>query len=298
MLSKGNFFPEQDSQEEIVLFIRRHWMGAIREWFFGLIMILFIILFILGAIIGQLDFIITQTSKYYVLFGISAFAMVTMGYLLTAWINYYLDVTIITKRHLINIRHEELLTRNVAEQSLLRVQDVSVRVEGGFQAWLKFGTVYVETAGEQPNFKMKNIPNPYVVANYILKLHEEMVSEGDLVEEFKNGVGMDKPHNNIKTLKSVEKNKEIPIQEDIHEPGKDIITIQGSGKISEEKNKTLSKEIKQIENFEEPKQIKVKESIYRQIDRGKRENKNHKQGKTKKQDSYMREIKEGEEIKF
>lgn len=101
--------------------------------------------------------------------------MMTLSILV--WLNYYLDVTFITSRHLVNIRQAGLFNRRVVEQPLARVQDVSSKMHGFFQTLFHFGTVYVETAGEAPNFVMKYISTPHRVANAIMKLHEEIVKE-------------------------------------------------------------------------------------------------------------------------
>jgi len=136
-------------------------------------------------------FYYSVTSKYFIITFLSAYYLFTIAFFFTTWIEWYLDVTIVTKGHLINIRQDELFSRKVAEQSLLRVQDVSSKINGFFESIFHFGTVFVETAGEQPNFKMINIPNPTVVASTILKLHEELVENFNDDENFSEGAGVD-----------------------------------------------------------------------------------------------------------
>jgi len=193
MLEKTSFYPGQNSNEEIVLFIRSHWFA-----YLGWAAVVFIMTVMPVIVIGILIFYgawndiynYNISSKFFIVTFLGAYYLFTLALFLTTWVDWYLDVTIITKGHLVIIRQDELFNRKVAEQSLLRVQDVSSQTNGIFESFFHFGTVYVETAGEQPNFKMTNIPNPTVVANTIIKLHEELAESGG--EEIFEGVGMDK----------------------------------------------------------------------------------------------------------
>jgi|GEM_PF-200468 len=180
MLRPGHYFPGQDMNEEIVLFLRRHWFS-----FLGWIIIMFVMIIvpiviyltygINGASLSQSD----PTYRYYLILGAGAYYLLVLAISLTAWINYYLNVVIITDRRLVDVSQKGLFNRKISEQSLLRVQDVSARIIGLFQTFLNYGAIFVETAGDVPNFEMPSIPNPSKVANTILKLHENLVNLGD-----------------------------------------------------------------------------------------------------------------------
>jgi hypothetical protein len=45
---------------------------------------------------------------------------------------------------------------------------------GYFQSVFQFGQVSIETAGESPNFIMRYVPKPHVVANSILMIYERL----------------------------------------------------------------------------------------------------------------------------
>ena len=188
MLSRGSYFSGQKQDEKILHFVRRHWL-SIFPWLLvtGILIILQIILVIVFWD-SVIEFI--SSNNYYfrsTIVFVACYLLFILSFLLTIWINYYLDVTIITTKHLVNIRHMGLLNRQVAEQSLLRVQDVSSRMHGFLETLFSYGTVYVETAGEAPNFQMVNIPRPYKIANTIMKQHEicrrEELKEYELEED-------------------------------------------------------------------------------------------------------------------
>jgi len=201
MLQKGNYFKEQVREDQVVLFIRRHWLSFL-FWIIALaIMILTPI--ILRFSLNEIYVNLSQNTKAYFIVIISAYILITLAIFLTAWIGYYLNVVVITPEHLVDIRQSGLFNRRVSEQSLLRVQDVSAHMKGFLQTFFRYGTVLVETAGEAPNFEMPYISQPNRVANTILKLHEEMVKRaGFSKKDLAEGIGLEK-----RTLENAKSNE-------------------------------------------------------------------------------------------
>jgi len=179
MLPRGSSFPHQTAHAEpVALFIRRHWFSFFTWGVLTLAMILAPIV-AMASVIGIASFTnFSRTQQTVLILGASAYYLFVLAVFLVAWIDYYLDVTILTERRLIDIHQSGLFNHRVSEQSLLRVQDVSVRVKGPLQTFFRFGTVYVETAGEAPNFVMQNLPDPNRVANKIIELHNRLIDQG------------------------------------------------------------------------------------------------------------------------
>lgn len=102
------------------------------------------------------------------------------GYILFIWlflffsfIDYYLDIWIITSERIIDVKQEGFFSRTVAELKLFQIQDVTSELEGFFEFIFKYGDVYVQTAGEIQRFTFKQVPNPEGVRDIIIKLAEE-----------------------------------------------------------------------------------------------------------------------------
>lgn len=203
MLIKGHFFPKQENAEKIKLFIRRH-IITYAPW------VLFIVLLVIlpWIIIGTLNSIDISIStllnsaqinpdeklvNQVIIVLLTGYYLFISAYFFLMWIDFYLDIIIVTPEHLINIQQIGLLNHKVSEQSLLRVQDVTSRVDGFWQTFFRYGTVVAETAGDEPNFLMRDVPNPNSVANIILKLHEELIESGGLKEELGESVGLNRP---------------------------------------------------------------------------------------------------------
>lgn len=323
MLEKSNYYPGQNSKEEILHFIRRHWIAYVK-WIIILTIMILSPIIITIILLNNNAIAITESNKYYFVIFFSLYSLLVMAVFITTWIDYYLDVTIITRQHLIHVRQIEIFNRIVSEQSLLRVQDVSSDMKGLYQTLFRFGTVYVETAGEQPNFRMTDIAKPHQVAKAIMEIHEELVEDHELGHEISEGIGMDriKPikneidnDNNIKT-EFADENKEEIINLEPNNEEKIIIIQNPKNKINNKKPISPPKsKIKKIEipnKIKESKVFKIEKSWIKQemdskqnID--KKDNfiaKKISQNSTPPNSQSFTdiniegEIKEGEEIKF
>ena len=179
MLAPGHYYPEQAAAAEpVILFVRRHWFSFI-GWVIllaGITIMPLVILIVLGSTIGLNN--LSSAARAILVFGVSMYFLMTLAIFLVAWIDFYLDTTIITEKRLVDVHQNGLFNHRVSEQSLLKVQDVTVRVRGPWQTFFQYGTVYVETAGEAPNFEMNNLPHPHHVANTITELHNRMLEHG------------------------------------------------------------------------------------------------------------------------
>ena len=116
----------------------------------------------------------------------SAYYLFIWLFFFHAFVDYYLDIWIVTDRRIVNIEQKGLFAREVSEQKLFRIQDVTSELKGIIPTFLNFGTVYIQTAAEEPRFVFKQIPDPGRVAQTIIKLVEENKRFHHLVEEKEN----------------------------------------------------------------------------------------------------------------
>jgi len=189
-----------DEGEEIFLFLHRHWLAMLPIILAMVFLILipviaFIIFFYLGGLdyLNSLDLSISP-SKILVFFFAIYFLFLDF-FFLSAWLQYYLDVTIVTSNRIINIDQINIFYRKVAGAKFDFVQDVRAEVTGILQRIFNYGTVMIQTAGEQPNFILENIPQPAMVARNILSIirkedieKEEPLSAGGMLEEHEKEV--------------------------------------------------------------------------------------------------------------
>jgi len=151
--------------EKILMVLHRHWMAIFWKFIIGVILLMLPILVapyfpVLESALG-----IPQAVLWF-------FALIyLMAVMLTAfifWIDYYLDIWIITSDRLIDVRQLGLFNREVSEFLLNKVQDVTVEVPNMVATLLKYGNIIVHTGEGKISFSIEQVPNVYEAKNLIL----------------------------------------------------------------------------------------------------------------------------------
>lgn len=164
--------PNQLPDENITGLYRRHPITI-----FGLYVALFVIIILpIGA------YIYLRLTQAAVMQNAATFALVVMGsglffmfiilFLYQQFLDYWLDMWIVTNRRIINIEQRGLFSRTTSELRLYRVQDVTAEVTGFMHSMLDYGMVYVQTAGEKEYFAFEDVHHPNLIAKTILELAE------------------------------------------------------------------------------------------------------------------------------
>lgn len=160
--------------EEIILIQRRHWLPFLNT-IIGLLFlgILPFIVFNFNVLLPEnIQTAFLNYSKYYFFFSFS-FIFILWLIFVIAWTNYYLDFVIITNKRIIDIEQFSLFHRDEAELRFEDVEDIKVEIIGFIQSVLKFGNINIQSAGENREIILKNIPNPYEIKNIIAKQIEK-----------------------------------------------------------------------------------------------------------------------------
>lgn len=220
-MPKPKTFPGRKKGEKIFLFLHRHPLSFLR--FFGIAVAMIIIplfvvflLYVAGLNIDTTSSFLgsfepfaedppERTLELFIVF-ISSYFLFVWAVFLVGWIDYYLDVSIITNRRLIDINQDRLFARSISECDLVDVEDAKAKVHGVLSTFFHFGDVFVQTAGAQENFELSHVPNPYQIARKIVDLHEQAVAEEEKREA--REIGKTIAEKNQKNVNSVK--KEIP----------------------------------------------------------------------------------------
>lgn len=165
-------FPGQHDDEQVILFLRRH-------WFVFLMRLLLIITAIIGLILIYVffnlftdDFLKNDFSSL-LLFGESLGTLFIWNLFFIFWIDFYLDAWIVTNERIININQKGFFNRDISELKLTKIQDVTSEIVGVIPTLLSYGNIYVQTAAEKERFTFFQIPNPNEVKNMIVQLQEK-----------------------------------------------------------------------------------------------------------------------------
>jgi uncharacterized membrane protein YdbT with pleckstrin-like domain len=86
---------------------------------------------------------------------------------------YQNNVVLVTNEKIAQILYKNLFDRKISQLSVGDVQDVTVTQKGLLARIFNFGTLVIETAGEQQNYTFTFTPNPYECGKAIVGAHEE-----------------------------------------------------------------------------------------------------------------------------
>ncbi|MCL5410947.1 MAG: PH domain-containing protein [Patescibacteria group bacterium] len=165
-------FPAQEESEKVFLLVRRHWFTYAIFWFFSFLML------VPSAGVLAYWFYNPDISSFVgniIILGESAYSLSVLAVLLYGFVDYYLDIYIVTDRRLVDIKQNGFFHREISELYLREVQDVKAKVDGFFPTTLHYGQVIIQTAGEIENFIFDSVPHPYAISKKIIDLHEMSV---------------------------------------------------------------------------------------------------------------------------
>lgn len=178
--------PNPIPDEHIVFFLRRHPITMIS--------LMLGYLFLVGSPFAVIFYIQTmqplwlesQTTILLFVLGGSLFFLFALLFLFQAFMDFYLDIWIVTNRRILNIEQTGLFSRTISELRLYRVQDVTSTITGFLHTMFSFGDVEIQDAGQKIRFRFEDISNPNHVSKTILELAEIDRREhlDEAVEEF------------------------------------------------------------------------------------------------------------------
>ncbi len=187
MLSRYHL-PNKLKNEKVIKIIRKDIFILLQKvLFFGLLAVLPLGLFYLllsasptlvSGNFGQ-AFLILGTSTYYLFIWVFFFF---------SFIDYYLDIWIITNERIIDIEQRGFFSRIISEHKLFRIQDVTSETHGLLPTILRYGNVHIQTAGTKQRFLFNDIPNPGQIRDMIIKIVQKKKKEmqNELTAEIKN----------------------------------------------------------------------------------------------------------------
>ena len=111
-----------------------------------------------------------ESSLAFFMIGASLFFLFGLLFLYQVFVDYWLDVFIVTDKRILDIEQTGLFSRTVSELRLHRIQDVTTEVTGFLHTFLDYGNISIQTAGEVEHFTFENLEHPNRLAKIILDL--------------------------------------------------------------------------------------------------------------------------------
>lgn len=160
---------DQKPGEHVEIVKRRHPITFIPQIF------LFLLMLTLPILVGYLVFGSEVTIKNPLLHAsgvllMSIYYLSALLFFMGQFVDYYLDITIVTNDRIIDIEQKGIFGRQISELDLARVQDVNSEVKGIIASMFNYGLVEVQTAGDEANFEMHDAYDPHGVRQRIIEL--------------------------------------------------------------------------------------------------------------------------------
>lgn len=159
--------------EKIIFQMRSHWILFAAELLL-LVVLGFLPLGLYVVFQGVWPSMLVGTiSKPIMVLMTSAYYLMLWLFFITKFIDYYLDVYLVTTDRALDVSQKGMFSRTVSELDLARVQDVTSEVKGVLRSLMNFGNVYIQTAGEKERFIFEDVSHPDVIRKRLLELVEE-----------------------------------------------------------------------------------------------------------------------------
>lgn len=167
--------------EKILLIKRKHWLIITLEGF-GLLL-----LTATPFVVALTFFILSETARDilesylpFVIFYGTIWVQFLLIVFFISWTNYYLDALIITSKRIIDVEQIGLFARDIAETRLENVQDIKIEVLGILASLLKMGDIHIQTAAQNKEIFIKNMPNPNEIREEISKHQNEAIKKREI----------------------------------------------------------------------------------------------------------------------
>lgn len=100
-------------------------------------------------------------------------------FLIILWVAFFIEYTdfmldtwILTDDRLVDVEQLALFSRRISTLSLDRIQDITIEQVGFVDSMLGIGTVFIQTAGTEDEFKIRGMRNPSHVKDIIMQTYQ------------------------------------------------------------------------------------------------------------------------------
>lgn len=174
---------EKKPYEDRIIELRRHWLTMVKR------VVIFLILASVPALIAWFldtnfpELLASPMAFPALVLAASAYELGMWLLFFTMFLDYELDVWVVTNDRLVSIEQHGLFARTVSELDLWRVQDATSDVRGVIPTFFSYGDVHVQTAGATERFILEQVKSPHEVRKLILdmadidrKFHEKDIA--------------------------------------------------------------------------------------------------------------------------
>lgn len=163
-------FETMENDEEVILFLRKHWITNVPWIFLGIIMVL------TPFFVSSLSIFDSVPNNFMFIF-ILIWYLITIAYLLESFLTWFFNVYIVTDERIIDVDFHNLIYKEVSDANIDKIQDVTYKMGGVIRTIFNYGDIVLQTASEIPNFEFEAVPKPNKVVKVLQDLRIEEQQE-------------------------------------------------------------------------------------------------------------------------
>lgn len=175
-LSSYCYFPDgikfisKDSDEKIVLFLRRHPITNL-GW-----IIVSIIMFLAPMILDKFPILsfLPENFKFVAILG---WYLISVAYAFESFLDWFFSVYIVTDERIFDVDFVNLIYREISEANIDQIQDVTSRMGSVVRTIFNYGDILIQTASETARIEFDAVPQPDKVAKALRELRVEEEQE-------------------------------------------------------------------------------------------------------------------------
>lgn len=164
-------FQNQEEDETILLFLRRHFITNL-PWIF-ITLVLLILPQVVSLVIDRTGTSITFVPGRFIVFLLLFYYLLVLTYALVCFFTWFFNISLITDKKIVDIDFSELVYKNVSATKISLIQDTSYTQIGVIRSIFDYGDVMVQTAGTLDNFDFLAVPKP----ERVIQIVEELIGK-------------------------------------------------------------------------------------------------------------------------
>jgi hypothetical protein len=168
-------FREQEADEHIDLFLRRHGITNL-PWIIAVVIGYFIPIFAAGFLNSLAASVNFQIPPNLFAGAVLLWYLGLLAFIVDRFLHWYFNIYIVTNKHLVDINLDSLLSSNVVSTQLADIESTKYQFKGVIGGFFRYGNVMVETAAKDQSIEFSDVPNPDLVADRIEDLEGALVT--------------------------------------------------------------------------------------------------------------------------
>ncbi len=170
MRPHGVSFETREDEEQIILFLRKHFVTNV-PWIF-----ISFVMFLVPTVVTSTNILSTVPANFRFIF-MMIWYLVSVAYTLESFLTWFFNVYIITDERIVDVDFYNLTYKEVSDANLDKIEDVTYKMGGVIRTLFNYGDVLIQTAAEVTNFDFLAVPYPDKVVKVLQDLRMEEQQE-------------------------------------------------------------------------------------------------------------------------